>query len=436
MQKIKGFLNNTLTVLLLLVLGLGVTLFVSNQVRQPVTQQKSKITVMPITPTDTPEPTRIPTVIPVIITVLPTPTPAPSLTPTPTFEPLSDKPIGGYIFSPPEFISSRSYIEIVGWLTGSNEELIVNNFENDAYLVEIFNIKSGQRQHVVQTSDNIVGRPVWLPDTQQIAYLAQDKTGIINLYLSALSKQEGDTLNLEDISPPLAPAFDGKSVLVFDKEMRQLQKSNRDTKRALELSITEPLPNMNGGPFARYQAAWSNSTNWVAYYNPKKFMLINPKISEIREMNLGKISRNLEDFWVLYAVWSLSGEKLAMVVTSDSPDQNITFTQLAIFDLTTGNMQLIDDNFIYVTNVAWAPDNHQVLISAVIRQLDGYNVEALFLVNTETKQIDPVPIMPQDALGFSSFSSLAWSPDGKQIIVGYAVQPGQSGWYRVAVKTP
>jgi hypothetical protein len=88
-------------------------------------------------------------VTPVIVTVPPTPTDAPSPTPTPTFEPLSDKPIGGYIFSPPELVLIDNRMMILGWRPDSNEELITSNFGDDQFLIEFLNITSGQRERVV-----------------------------------------------------------------------------------------------------------------------------------------------------------------------------------------------------------------------------------------------------------------------------------------------
>lgn len=168
----------------------------------------------------------------------------------------------------------RGYIEIADWLPDSNEELIVSNFEDDQYLVEFLSVTTGQRQRVVETSQNIVGKPVWLPAKQQMTYLAQAKTGAINLYLSTPDKQDTDILTLSDVSPPLAPALDDKGVLVFDRQMRQLLNTGQEVGKIQALSMTEPLPRVEGGPFARYQAAWSEKTDWIAYYNPEKFVLI------------------------------------------------------------------------------------------------------------------------------------------------------------------
>jgi hypothetical protein len=360
-KKVRAFWGNALALILFLALGLGAVLFLRAQSHRPAGQQEPGTVTAPISPLDTPQATRVPTVIPVIITTIPTPTPAPSPTPTPTFEPLSDKPIGGYIFGSPEPFSPRGYIEIVEWLPGSNEEVIVRNFENDRYLVELLNVKSGQHQRLVETAHNIVDNPVWLPHTQQIAYLAQDETGALGLYFSASNNQGTNLLTQGNVSPPLVPAPDGKSVIVLDKQRRQLLKSNEEVKNIPKLTLAQPLPVTKGGPFARYQAAWSNKTNWVAYYNSEKFVLVNPPTGETQNVDLGMTS-GLEQFWAIHAVWRPDGEELAVIVTSDSPVQTITFTRLAIFNPTTGEIQLIGDNFAYVTNVAWAPDNRHVLL--------------------------------------------------------------------------
>jgi Tol biopolymer transport system component len=440
-KQLRSLFSNTGVLLLIAALAVGLAWLLGSRAAQKAAETVSTDAISQ-SPLATPVPATPPAtathpVIPVIVTVFPTPTPAPSPTPTATFEPLSDKPIEGYIFGPPELIAPRGYIEIAGWLPGSSEELIVSDFEDEHYLVEFLNVKTGQRQRVVETSQNIVGKPVWLPAVRQMAYLAQDKSGALNLYLSsAAGKPNSSTLALGNLSSPLAPAPDGKNVLVFDNSMRQLLRVGQETPVARRLSVAD-LPSAGGtGPFARYQDAWSDKTDWLAYYSPEKFVLINSQTGESRNVDLGKTSPGIEKFWAAYATWSPDGQRLALVVTSDSPFQTISFTQLAIFDLSTGNLQLIKDNFAYVTNVAWSPDKSNVLISATTGQLDGYDISALFLVNIDTGQISPVPVAPKDALGFSPFSSLAWSPDGKQVIVGYAERPGKSGWYHVNVRMP
>ncbi len=138
-----------------------------------------------ITRTVTITPTRTPWVIGVIVTVFPTPTPAPTATPTPTFEPLSDKPIMGYVFSPPQQILQDNFMEIVDWLPNSSEEMLIRTFADDHYLIEKLNIKTGTRQTLVKTKLNIIGNPVWLSATQQTAYIGQIEPGKYNLYYSS-----------------------------------------------------------------------------------------------------------------------------------------------------------------------------------------------------------------------------------------------------------
>lgn len=394
-------------------------------------------TAMPIPATQTP--ILVPTPTPGGPTPPPinTPTPAPSPTPTPTFEPLTDKPIGGYIFSPPELILTNNYIEIVGWVPGSNEELIIRNFEDDKFLVETLNVNTEQRQRLVETNRFIIGKPVWLPATKQIAYLAQDETGANNLYLNNPNEKEVDTPIVSKVSPPLVPDKTGDSVLVFDSQLSHLLHVSQTEGATEALLLTEPLPPVGFGPYPQYQATWSEKTDWIAYYHPENLILINPQTSQIQNVDLGKAPGDWGQWGVIDAAWSSDGQRLAIIASSSEvTSTTVPFTQLIIYDPNTGKVQLIEDNLTYITNMAWAPDNEHVLISGVIRQnKEGLDVNALFLVDVTTQQVVPVPVMPNGALGLSWHRSLTWSLDGKFIVVGYTEVPTEGRWYRISVKT-
>jgi hypothetical protein len=139
---------------------------------QPTTTPS--ITQTPPPPTSVP-PEGSPTLTP------PQPTTTPSTTqtpPSPTGVPPGESE--QYIFGTPELILTLDFIEIVDWVPGSNDELLIRNFEDDKFLVEILNINTGQRQRLVETPHTIVGDPVILPGRQQIAYLAYDEANRIN----------------------------------------------------------------------------------------------------------------------------------------------------------------------------------------------------------------------------------------------------------------
>lgn len=378
-----------------------------------------------------------PTAIPVFVTPIYSPTPVPSPTPTATFEPLSDKPIDGYIFSPPELILTHNYIEIIGWVPGSNEELFIRSFEDEKFLVETLNVNTGQRQQLLETNRFIIGKPVWLPVTKQIAYLAQDDMGVINLYLNNPNEKDVDTPIASNVTPPLVPDKAGDSVLVFDSQLSRLLDVSQTEGAKEEVLLTEPLPPVGFGPYPQYQATWSEKTDWIAYYHPEKLVLINPQTNQTQTVDLGKEPGDRGQWGAIDAAWSPDGQRLAIIATSSEVTSTIVpFTQLIIYDPTAGKVQLIADNFTYITNIAWAPDNEHVLVSGVIRQNKaGLDVNALFLVDVTTQQIVPVPVMPDEAFGLNWHRSLAWSPDGKFIVVGYTEVPTEGRWYRISVKT-
>lgn len=430
MQKIKSLFNNTLTLILLLALGLGVIWFLSSQTSQPITQQEPKTTVMSVTPTDTPEPTRIPTVIPVVITIFPTPTPAPSPTPTPTFEPLSDKPIMGFVFKPPQEVpntrNSVGYWEIVDWLPDSSEEVLIKG----PLTLETINVISGTvKQYAEVKSPGNIFQPIWLPEAQGIAYLTGDfQTAKTNLWLGkAESKPE---ILLSDVEAPLIPIEKGRGVAVYhknDKAMRSVSPDKQNL-RPTPQPVTAPFPQMIPGKLLN--TTYQPGGDWIAYYNVDGFRLVNSKTGEVRLIDLGE--RENEPLWAFDAKWSPDGQKLALIVTRDRA--TFDFTDLYILEWPTGTLHKVDDDFDFVTDIAWAPDSRHLLLKAVIGQKDGFNINALYITDVLTfSEIVPVPIPIEGLTGFGD--SLSWSPDGKMVLVQYF--DGQEvALYRIDVTAP
>ena len=426
MQKIKNLFSNTLTLILILVLGLIVTLFFSNQTRQFVTQQRPEAT----TDSGTPASTRIPTVIPVVVTIFPTPTQAPTPTPTPTFEPLSDKPIMGFVFKPPQEIpntrNSVGYYEIIEWLPDSSEEVLVKG----PLTLETVNALSGTvKQYAEVESPGNIFQPIWLFEAEGVAYLAADiQANKTNLWLGkAGSKPE---ILLSDVGSPLIPMERGRGVAVYDKSekgMKAVSPSKQNLKPAPQ-PATAPFPQMTPGKLLN--TAYQPGGDWIAYYNVDGFRLVNSKTGEVRLVDLGE--RENEPLWAFDAKWSPDGQKLALIITRDRA--TFDFTDLYILEWPTATLHKVDDTFTFVSDIAWAPDSKHLLLKAVIDQKDGFNIFALYITNVSTSSdIVPVPIPIKGLAGFGD--SLSWSPDGKTVLVQY-FDGQEAALYRIDVTAP
>ena len=131
--------------------------------------------------------------------------------------------------------------------------------------------------------------------------------------LCKIGAQNAGTQLASDVNPPLVPASDGAGVLVFNAQMDRLQTAGKEAAQAQEMALAEPLPPIKGGPFGRYQAAWSDKTAWVAYYNQAGLRLINRQTGAVDKVNLDQISGEKKNLGVGCAAWSPDGEKLALV---------------------------------------------------------------------------------------------------------------------------
>lgn len=430
MQKIKSLFNNTLTLILLLALGSGVIWFLSSQTRQPITQQEPQTTTVPVSPIDTPASTRTPTVIPVVVTIFPTPTPAPSPTPTPTFEPLSDKPIMGFVFKPPQEIpntrNSVGYYEIIEWLPGNLAEVLVEG----PLTLETVNVLSGTTKiYATFNAPGTIDQPTWLPEAEGVAYLASDiQTNKTNLWLGKVgSKPE---ILLSDVQAPLIPIEKGRGVAVYhksDRAMKAVSPSKQNLRPAPQ-PASVPFPQMMPGKLLN--TAYQPGGDWIAYYNVDGFRLVNSKTGEVRLVDLGE--RENEPLWAFDAKWSPDGQKLALIITRDRA--TFDFTDLYILEWPTGTLHKVGDDFDFVTDIAWAPDSRHLLLKAVIGQKDGFNINALYITDVLTfSEIVPVPIPIEGLAGFGD--SLSWSPDGKTVLVQY-FNGQEVALYRIDVTTP
>ena len=343
-----------------------------------------------------------------------------------------------YIFGEPQLLFETQHpIQIAQWLPGSNEELLVRSSTSEKFTIEILNIKTGDRKRLVET-DSIVGNPVWLPATKQVAYLSQNREdGNINLFLSDAGAREGVQI-VGEVGPPLVPAPDGRGVLVFDERMTQLQMAGQEGRSAEGVELAEAMPDIGEGPygpFERYKAAWSDKTDWIAYYNRDDFRLVNGRTGEVRAIDLGDDPETQRALWAGCTRWSPDGRKLALVVAGGRRVP-LLFTKLAILDPETEKLQIIEDDTTYVTDITWAPDSQQILMGSPVGLNDGFEIRKIFLAVIQMQQIYPTSLLPDNALRGSFCNGLAWSPNGERLSFSYGdiSDVSKIGWYSATVK--
>lgn len=430
MTKLKNFFSHALTLILLLVLGVILVLFLSNRVMQPTSEQGVPVTsaelafqspvqtAKPVAlPTETPAATRTPDIVPVIITLFPTPTSAPSPTPTPTFEPLSDKPIMGFVFkSPQEVPNTRDPVgpfEIVEWLPNNSKEVLIKG----PLSLETVNVLSGtSKLYATVKEPGNIRQPVWLPDTQGIAYLSRDfQTNKTNLLLGKVKNKP--ELLLSDVQPPLIPIQNRRGIAVYSKPDKVMKgvSLNKQLLSAVP-AVLDRLPQSERSGFEAipYTAVQPNG-DWIAHYNIEGLQLVNSRTGEIKIINLG--GNESEPLWAQDVKWSPDGQKMALIVTQG--EFPIPFSDLFILDWPSGTLQKLGDTFAYITDVAWAPDSRHILLKPIIDEKDGFAITALYItdVSAVPSELVPVPIPIEGLTGSSG--SLSWSPDGRTVLVEY-----------------
>jgi WD40 repeat protein len=437
-KKVEGFLGNALALILFLALGLGAVLFLRAQTYRPAAQQEPGTTTAPISPLDTPQATRVPTVIPVIITTVPTPTPAPSLSPTPTFEPLSDKPIGGYVFGKPEELRGMNNdvgLRIIGWVPNSNSELIV---VGDKF-IDTVDVQSGENRRFAEWDAEthfISGTPVWLRKANEVAFILGNLyTDQYELWISASGDKRAKEPFLTNVDYSFVPINVDAGVAVFDLNTQTLI-SISDEKIQRE-GISPLRPDFNKDKHPTYQILRHRLGDKVAYYSKDDLLVVNLKTKNVGQVNL--TDEQGRPLWILDAQWCKNDNKLVLLLAQSPPP--VDFVDLYTYDLSSRLQKVQTPNTQFIDAAAWAPDCRHILVSATIGDAeyrtpngDSFigNLNALFLVDTLTGISSPVPFHSPDVA--SSVGEILWSPDGKYIIARYRFYQGKIVTYRIDTK--
>lgn len=446
MKRVRKLFSNTVILLLVAALAIGLTILLSHRAVEPITQQDPTVTITSVAatktpssvPTATPMATETPVIIPVIITVPPSPTPAPTSTPfsISSFERQAAKSTFGFVFKPPQEIpntQSPDGFDIVDWLPGSSEEVLLKG----AFTLEAVNILDGAvKVYATVNEPGNIWQPVWLPEVQGVAYISLDiQTGKQNLMLGQGEGSKTALLSSNASLPliPLASLKQGNGLAVFSQDGQRIRRVSSDGTEAdsLPASFNALLRLEQKTAKTFHYIAIQPDGNWFAYYNSEDFQLFNHHTGEIREIDLG--GSGFEKLWVMYAKWSPDGQKLALIVTTGATP--IDFSNLYILDWSTGKSYKVNVSFNFVTDIAWAPDSKHLLFEAVVDQKEGSDINALFITNISTSsEILPVPVSIT-GLGSNFGGGLSWSVDGRTILAKYANDLGVA-LYRIEVTAP
>ncbi len=407
MEKIKDFFSNAVTLALLLVLGIGAILFLSNRSQNDeLTAQTTKPTPTPIvektsltptiekkvtpTPTvdttipedDRPEPTWTPVIVLPDATSPPDPTPIP----TPTATPVNPKE---EILLKLESLAGQLAISV------NDQDIAFNQLSADGSRNQLwkFNLLNKQLTRLSEFG----GIPQWSPDGQAITFLRRywpdsDTTGAkAEIRVVSLDGKNERILvdrNLSEVLDQYWIASDKIDIISLDG-IEDVDQTGKITKR-VNLALPDKVKNGSLPPKTD-----GSSGNFIVLNEspPLQIILHNGNRTIITDLQ----GRSISDF-------SLSSDKehIAYIVI-DGPVEELWVTDLAgknqrkLFELPDGGS---------ITTPRWSPDGKVLAIGHRATGTYYSNTYELALIDFDTGRITDLDI-DQASSGF------VWSHDGQ-----------------------
>lgn len=360
----------------------------------------------------------------------------------------TESPPENYIFSEPKepIPANDESSDIVEWLPDNQRVLLVEQFQGSGQQdIELFNPQTGEIQ-IYATREAAAGsQPTWVPGLNAIIYAETKfiKATIVNgmrvppyEYERQLWVSRGDpngTQLLDDahLTGDLMYGFTfavqpgGKEIIYRAAGDKQLFK--KDAALIAEPSVafdpshwdyrasSSPLP-------LNFTMAWRPGTSQVFLYDWGNALrmgytfLLDANTGKICELNLGG--------WPFFGRWSSDGRYLA-IIRNRQFGWPARSTDLTVLDTATGLLYTsgivpeaeAENN--HVSGVAWAPDNHHLLVLDLANLAtcapDCSTAARLYLVDFLSGQVEPLLPSVQFAVNDPG-TNLAWSPDGSKVI--------------------
>ncbi len=356
-----------------------------------------------------------------------------------------------YIFSepvegpPPN--DNDHVVEIVDWLPDNQRVLLVQNYEeNDTtqQKIELFNPQTGEKQ-VYAKREPMEEPPVWAAGLNAVIYpetrvlKSTEINGVeqapyeIERQLWISRGDPADTQLLDDNHVTTDRVLDfsvavqpGGNQIVYrtdaDKQLRRrdgttlaaekpgaFDRAHWDYRGESAASVTPP-----------YLMAWRPGTSQIflytyAYGGMGYTFLLDADTGKVCELNFAG--------WAFFGRWSPDGRYLA-IVRAQEPSFPVNSTDLAILDAATGRLYSIgvvpQEMRHGVTGIAWAPDNHHLLVLGSVLSYPGCAPDCkqdtrLYLVDFLSEQVDDL-LSSDQFIANNPGTNLAWSPDGSQVL--------------------
>lgn len=345
-----------------------------------------------------------------------------------------DATLEEYTFSEPEIVLAdpENLFDIVEWLPDNQRVLMTREIRDNSSVIvqqsiELFDPQTGKTQ-VYAIRNQTTEPPSWQPELNTVVYpetnvLEIDKVNNRFDYTNQIRVSKGNPNATELIADNLPQSYvaikPGSSEMVYlsekrisirDKSLKSIPSAPFDYAQwdyAREQKSDLPIS---------YKMVWQPGTSLLFFYSDGDTgggytFILDSSTGQVCELSLGG--------WAGTAHWSPNGRYLA--ITRYQGRRPTDSSDLAILDVLTGNLHAMNvtseeiEGRHYVSDIAWAPDNHHLLVIGSIfpHQATGQvDKRGLYLVDFLSGQSDH--ILP--AYQFSS-SNLAWSFDGSKLLV-------------------
>lgn len=371
---------------------------------------------------------------PVEETVTPTITTTEAVEPTPVPLNSVDKEsiLTNYTFSNPQEIIETDFfrgVKTIQWLPDSQTHLLVSSSHNIAILDLTTNTYTFYE--TLTPPETINGDPVWLPSVNGIAYVVS-LPGQTELRLS--TSQQNTRILLTDVVPPVIVMPNQKGLVIYHQPTEafvalSLDGKMRPTQANLYAQLPFTLPNSLG---SQYRVAYQPTGDWIAYYRLHGFYLFNQTSGELQEIELG----SGEDIthWAMFATWSPDGQKLGMVVAIKEPI--ILSSYISVWEWSTQSIKILQDEFQYVNDMTWSPDNQTILFLAEVGVKEGKGLHALQLVNTnKMENYSAISTLYGEISPSILGGRLIWRKDGQYVYIIHS-QLNHKPLYQLKVENP
>jgi dipeptidyl aminopeptidase/acylaminoacyl peptidase len=346
--------------------------------------------------------------------------------------------IEDYIFSDPQIVLTTTKetvnISLVDWLPDNQHILIVRDEADATQPIGLFDPSNRDFQVLAIRKFRSDVDPVWQSALNTVAYTELFYPNGINkpdifsrqLWIGRGGSEKAQLLADNLANENLAYNSSGDQIAYFVD--RNLVVLDSNLKQAFGITLSPAIKGLeverwdSDWMLHGYQVAWRPGTEQFVLYGVFRTNNFIPLI----DVYTGQICRLDIGGWAGVLRWSPNGRYLAAIRAKE--DIPVKTSDLIVLDMNTGQQyvqKIVTDqaNIPYgIKDIAWSPDSQSIIVLAHYSEYptsDSRNRQihsGLYLVDFLHEK--NIQVLPQYQFkGFLWGTNLAWSPDGKKLLV-------------------